>query len=101
VKLNIKQHQLQAAQHGEEIGFSAHWLPAYLVFCWRFGHQMTQVRSPMHRLHSSLTLPLISQVGSRALASFAFRQAVLREIGRCLIRVTPREFSLASSAVSD
>src|SRR5258708_3248763 len=66
VYLDAKQRQLQATNHGEEIGLSAYWLPAYRVFCWRFAHRATQVYSPAHRLHLSVTLPLISCVSSRA-----------------------------------
>jgi hypothetical protein len=64
--LNSNQRQLHATKHGEEIGFSAYWLPARSVFCWCFAHQLHKsIRSRIH-LHSSLTLPSISQRSSRA-----------------------------------
>src|SRR5258708_18349808 len=101
VYLDAKQRQLQATNHGEEIGLSAYWLPAYLVFCWRFAHRATQVYSPAHRLHLSVTLPLISCVSSRAAPDSRSGKQPAANMGRCLIRVMPRDFPLASSTVSD
>jgi hypothetical protein len=101
VNLNINQHQLPATKHGEEIGLGAYWLPVDMLFCWRFAHQETRAHSPDASptlvFNSSLNFP--GKFPHRV--SFVFRQAGGREMGHCLIRVTPREFSLASSAVSD
>jgi hypothetical protein len=101
VNANSEQHQFQAAAHEEEIGLRAFWLPVRMFFCWRFAYRAAQVDSPARHPHLSLSSSLILAGKFPSRSSIAFRPAGSGEMGRCLIRVTPADFPLASSTVSD
>jgi hypothetical protein len=101
VNANSEQHQFQAAAHDEEIGLREYWLPVRMIFRWRFAHRAALADSPAHHLHLSLSSSLILAGKFPGRASIAFRPVGSGEMGRCLIRVTPADFPLASSTVSD